>query len=133
MRYLCLAYYDEKKFDALSKPEVDALVSKCKAHDQELHESGHVVLVASLGPTRSSTSIRPRGGKPWMTDGPFAETKEQIGAFFILEANDLNEAIRVASKHPAAHLGEQVGWGIEVRPIEMCRAGEALIKSHNAR
>ena len=133
MRYLCLAYYDEKKFDALSKPEADALVSKCKAHDQELHESGHVVLVASLGPTRSSTSIRPRGGKPWMTDGPFAETKEQIGAFFILEANDLNEAIRVASKHPAAHLGEQVGWGIEVRPIEMCRAGEALIKSHNAR
>jgi len=121
MRYLCLAYYDEKKFDALSKPEVDALVSRCKAHDQELHESGHLVLVASLGPTRSSTSIRPRGGKPWMTDGPFAETKEQIGAFFILEASDLNEAIRVASKHPAARLGEQVGWGIEVRPIEMCR------------
>jgi len=123
MRYLCLAYYDEKKFDALSKPEVDALVGKCKAHDQELRESGHLVLVASLGPTRSSTSIRPRGGKPWMTDGPFAETKEQIGAFFILEANDLNEAIRVASKHPAARLGEQVGWGIEVRPIEMCRGG----------
>ena len=133
MKYLCLAYYDEKKFDAMPKAEVDALVSKCKAHDQELHESGHVVLVASLGPTRSSTSIRSRGGKPWMTDGPFAETKEQIGAFFILEANDLNEAIRVASKHPAAHLGEQVGWGIEVRPIEMCRAREALIKSHNAR
>ena len=121
MKYLCLAYYDEKKFDALPKPEVDVLVSRCKAHDQELHESGHLVLVASLGPTRSSTSIRPRGGKPWMADGPFAETKEQIGAFFILEANDLNEAIRVASKHPAAHLGEQVGWGIEVRPIEMCR------------
>src|SRR5262245_38550685 len=70
MRYLCLAYYDEKKFDALPKPEVDALVRKCKAHDQELHDSGHLVLVASLGPTRSSTSIRPRGGKPWMTDGP---------------------------------------------------------------
>ena len=122
MKYLCLAYYDEKKFDALPKPDVDALVSMCKAHDQELQESGHLVLVASLGPTRSSTSIRPRGGKPWMTDGPFAETKEQVGALFILEASDLNEAIRVASKHPAAHLGEQVGWGIEVRPIEMCRA-----------
>jgi hypothetical protein len=122
MKYLCLAYYDEKKFDALPKPEVDALVSKCNAHDEELHKSGHLVLVASLGPTRSSTSIRPRSGKPWTTDGPFAETKEQIGAFFIIEAHDLNEAIRVASKHPAAHLGEQVGWGIEVRPIEMCRA-----------
>jgi hypothetical protein len=119
MKYLCLAYYDEKKFDALSKPEGDALGSKCKAHDEELHKSGRLILVASLGPTRSSASIRPRGGKPWMTDGPFAETKEQIGAFFIIEAHDLNEAIRVASKHPAAHLGEQVGWGIEVRPIEM--------------
>ena len=54
-----------------------------------------------------------------MTDGPFAETKEQVGGFFIIEARDLNEAIRVASKHPAALLGEQVGWGIEVRPIEM--------------
>jgi len=119
VKYLCLAYYDEEKFGVMPEAELDALVSKCKAHDQELHASGHLVLVASLGPTRSSVSIRPRAGKPWMSDGPFAETKEQIGALFILEANDLNEAIRVASKHPAAHLGEQVGWGIEVRPIEM--------------
>ena len=53
-----------------------------------------------------------------MTDGPFAETKEQIGAFFIIEARDLDEATRVASQHPAAHLGEEVGWGVEVRPID---------------
>ena len=54
-----------------------------------------------------------------VTDGPFAETKEQVGGFFIIEAQDLEDAVRVASKHPAALLGEQAGWGIEVRPIEM--------------
>ena len=65
-----------------------------------------------------ATSVRVRDGKRLVTDGPFAETKELIGGFFVIEARDLNEAIRVASKHPAAHLGERVGWGIEVRPIE---------------
>jgi hypothetical protein len=63
-------------------------------------------------------TVRPRNGRVSITDGPFAETKEQVGGFFIVEAKDLNEAIRVASMHPAAHLGEQVGWGVEVRPIE---------------
>lgn len=118
MKYLCLAYYDEKKFNALPKAEVDALVAECKSHDEELHQSGHLVLVGSLAATASSTGIRPRQGKAAITDGPYAETKEQLGAFFIIEARDLNEAIRVAAKHPAAHLGEHVGWGIEVRPIE---------------
>jgi hypothetical protein len=118
MKYLCLAYYDEKKFDALPKSEVDTLVSQCKSHDEELHKSGHLILVGSLAATKESTSLRPCGGETSVTDGPYAETKEQLGAFFIIEARDLNEAIRVASKHPAAHLGEHVGWGIEVRPIE---------------
>lgn len=124
MKYLCLAYYDEKKFDALSKDEVNAIVSQCRARDEELHASGHLVMVGSLGPGRASASLRPRNGKTSVTDGPYAETKEQVGAFFIIEARDLNEAIRVASKHPAAVLGEDVGWGIEVRPIEMCQAVE---------
>lgn len=123
MKYLCLAYYDEKKFDALPKPELDALVSECQSHDKELHDSGHLLLVASLAGSGSSTSLRPKGGEPSITDGPFAETKEQLGAFFIIEARDLNEAVRVASKHPAANLGEHVGWGIEVRPIEFFQQG----------
>ena len=118
MKFLCLGYYDEKKFDALPKAEVDALVRECKDHDEALRKSGHLISVASLAPTRTTISVRPRNGKPSATDGPFAETKEQIGAFFIIEASDLNEATEVASQHPAAHLGEQVGWGIEVRPIE---------------
>ena len=118
MKFLCLGYYDEKKFDALPKAEVDALVRKCQTHDEALRNSGHLILVASLAPTRTTASVRPRNGQPSVTDGPFAETKEQIGAFFIIEARDLKEATQVASQHPAAHLGEQVGWGVEVRPID---------------
>jgi hypothetical protein len=118
MKYLCLAYYDEKAFDALLKAELDAIVSKCPEYDEALRASGHLVVQASLGSPRMSAAVRPKGGKPSVTDGPFIETKEQVGGFFIIEARDLDEAIRVASTHPAAHLGERVGWGIEVRPIE---------------
>ena len=118
MKYLCLAYYNEMAFDAMSKAEVEALVSQCPPYDEALRSSGHLVIQASLGSTRATTTVRPRNGKPLVTDGPFIETKEQVGGFFIIEARDLNEAIRVASKHPAANVGEQVGWAIEVRPIE---------------
>ena len=122
MKYLCLAYYDEKAFDALSKAELDAIVRRCHPYDEELRKSGHLITLASLESPRATITVRPRNGKPSVTDGPFVETKEQVGSFFIIEARDLNEAIRVASKHPAAHLGEQIGWAIEVRPIEMYEA-----------
>lgn len=118
MKYLCLAYYDEEKFDALPKSELDAIVSRCAAHDAALKKTGALVLHGSLQPPRASTNLRPRGSKVSITDGPYAETKEQVGGFFLIEAKDLDEAIRVASHHPAAHLGEQVGWGIEIRPID---------------
>jgi hypothetical protein len=118
MKYLCLAYYDVRAFEALSRAELDAIVGKCPAYDDALRASGHLLVQASLGPARATTTVRPRNGKPSVTDGPYVETKEQVGGFFIIEARDLNEAIRVASKHPAGNLGEQVGWGIEVRPIE---------------
>ena len=119
MKYLCLAYYNEKAFAALPSAEVDALVSQCPDYDEALRNSGHLVIQAFLGSTRATATVRPRNGKPMVTDGPFVETKEQVGGFFIIEARDLNEAIRVASKHPAANIGEQVGWAIEVRPIEV--------------
>ena len=123
MKYLCLAYYDESKFDALSKADLDAIVRECQPYDEALRTSGHLVSQSSLDAARSSTSLRPRNGRILVTDGPFAETTEQIGGFFIIEARDLNEAILVASKHPAANLNEHLGWGIEVRPImELCRA-----------
>ena len=122
MKFLCLAYYDEKKFDALPKAELAAIVHECQAHDQALNKSGHLLTVASLAPTRTTTSVRPRNGSPFVTDGPYVETKEQLGSFFIIEARDLDEATKIASLHPAAHLGEHVGWGIEVRPIDFYEA-----------
>jgi hypothetical protein len=118
VKYLCLAYYDEQAFEALSKPEFDAIVSQCPACDAALRGSGRLVVQASLGSPRASTVLRPKNGRPMVTDGPFVETKEQVGGFFIIEAADLDEAIRVASKHPAANIGERVGWAVEIRPIE---------------
>ena len=115
MKYLCLAYGDEERMKALTKAEFEALVEKCKVHDEELRRTGKVVMTESL--EWATTTIRSRGGKVVVTDGPFVETKEKAGGLFIIEARDLNEAIRIASLHPAAHLGEGQGWAIEVRPI----------------
>ncbi len=115
MKYLCLAYGDKAKMDVLSKAEMDTLVRNCQPFMEDLHKSGN--LISDDGLQWDTASIRPRGGKATVTDGPFVETKEQVGGVFVIEARDLNEAILVASKHPAAHLGESLGWGIEVRPI----------------
>lgn len=117
MKYLCLAYYDHEKLGALSKAEFDAIVSKCPAYDAALWKSGQVLFSASLGEAKSSASIRPKAGKVSITDGPFTEAKEMIGGFFMIEADSAQDALAIASNHPAAHLGEHVGWGIEVRPV----------------
>jgi hypothetical protein len=122
MKYLCLAYYNQEKFEALPKAEFDAIVSRCPGYDAMLRSSGHLLVQASLQSPIATTTIRPRHGKPSVTDGPYTETKELVGGFFIIDALDLNEAIRVASKHPAANIGEQAGWGIEVRPIDFYEA-----------
>ncbi len=119
MKYLCLAYYDERKFAALDPATLRELVGQCPAHDQALRASGRLVASGSLEEPRKAASIHPRNGKPWITDGPFAETKEQVGGFFIVEAADRDEALRLAALHPAAHLGESVGWGVEVRAFGM--------------
>lgn len=118
MKYLCLAYYDEEAFDALSEADFEAIGRECAPYDRDLRDTGRVIAQASLQPARSGTILRPKNSEVSVTDGPFVETKEQVGGFFIIEAKDLNEAILVAAKHPAAHLNEHLGWGIEVRPIE---------------
>ena len=115
MKYLCLLYGNQEEMARLSKGEFEALVARCKVHDEELRKTGQVVLVESL--EWATTTIRSRHGKVVVTDGPFVETKEKVGSVLILEARDLNDAIRVASMHPAAHLGERQGWAVEVRPI----------------
>jgi hypothetical protein len=117
MKYLCLAYYNPEKFAAMTPADVQALVSQCPAKDAELKKTGHLLVSASLGGPQAAFALRPRGGKPQITDGPYAEAKEMVGGFFIIEAADRDEAVRVASLHPAATLGENVGWGIELHPI----------------
>ena len=117
MRYLCLAYYDDAKMAALPKAELQAIVSKCPGYDAQLRDTGRLLFSASLGEPKDTISIRPKGTKVSITDGPFTETKEMIGGLFIIEADSAEEAKAIASNHPAAHLGEHIGWGIEVRPI----------------
>jgi len=119
MKYLCLGYYDERKFDALSGAEIAEFTAGCRPLDEALQQTGQVVAVGSLAATRDSVSIRPKDGKAVVMDGPYAETKEQLGSFFIIEAKDRDEAIRLASMHPAAQLNAHLGWGIELRPIEV--------------
>lgn len=115
MKYLCLAYGDQKKMEALTKPEFEALAAECAPLDEELKQSGHLVSSASL--EWATTTLRTRDGEMMVTDGPFVETRETVGGLVIIEARDLNEAIRIASMHPAARLGEQGGWALEIRPI----------------
>lgn len=116
MKYLCLAYGDEEKFNAMTKGELDDLIRRCGIYDQELQKSGHLISGTSLG--WGATTLRLRNGKLSITDGPFAATKEVVGGLVMIEARDLNEAIQVASLHPAARMGEELGWGIEVRQVE---------------
>ena len=113
MKYLCLVYYDEARLDALSQSEHDALVSEALAYDEELRTSGHYIVSDALQSVQTATTLRVRNGKVATIDGPFAETKEQLGGFILIDARDLNEAIRVASKIPPARLG-----CVEVRPVQ---------------
>ena len=113
MKYLCLAYEEEKNLNALSKAEWDVLRNETLAYVDELLKKGHLIAAEALQSVQTATTVRVRGGKTSVTDGPFAETKETLGGFFLINARDLNEAIRVVSKWPSARLGS-----IEVRPIE---------------
>lgn len=118
MKFLCLAYYDTEKFAALPPDELKVLVSQCPAHDAALRASGALRLQASLGDLAATRTLRPGRDQPSVTDGPFVETKEQVGGFFIIDAADMEEALRIAAKHPAARIGGHVGWAVEVRPVE---------------
>jgi hypothetical protein len=117
LKYLCLANYKPADMSALSPEDRQALVSQCPAKDAQLKATGQLRLSASLGGPGAVIRLQPRGGKTKVTDGPFAETKELVGGFFIIEAADRDEAVRLASMHPAATLGEHVGWEIEMHPI----------------
>ncbi len=112
MKYLCLVYIDENNRDALPKGELNACIDESLDYDEVLRKSGHYIASDALQSVQTATTIRIQNGKAFTTDGPFAETKEQLGGFYLIEARDLNDAILVASKIPPARLG-----CIEVRPI----------------
>lgn len=117
MKYLCHLYYNTKKFDALSKDALQALVADCQPHDAALKKTGQVSAIGRLA-HGTAVTLRAQGGRATATEGGLNGGDEQIGAFMIVEARDLNEAVRIASLHPAANTGEQLGWAVEVRPIQ---------------
>ena len=118
MKYLCLIYIEEKKLDALPKSEYEALLSDAIAYTDELRQSGHLIATEALQRVETATSVRHRNGKISMTDGPFAETKEQLGGYHVIECADVDEAISIAQRIPTIAFGGTV----EVRAVEDAKA-----------
>jgi hypothetical protein len=112
MKYLCLVYGEERVLDALSKGEMQILIDQSLAHDDVLRKSGHYLVSAALQRVETAKTVRIRNGKRFVTDGPFAETKEQLLGFILIDATDIDEAVQLAAKIPMASTGS-----IEVRPV----------------
>ena len=113
MKFLFLIYHDERTLDALPQGEMEALVDSALEYMDEIRRSGHFIASNALQRTRTARTVRVRGDKVSTTDGPFAETTEQVGGFFLIEAKDMEEACEVASRFPPARVGT-----IEVRPVQ---------------
>jgi hypothetical protein len=112
MQYLCLIYAAEKAWSDMSETERGKMFADYGAFTKEIQASGHFIAGEALQPTTTATSVRVRNGKTATTDGPFAETREQLGGFYLIEAKDLDEATKIAARIPSAKIGS-----IEVRPI----------------
>ena len=113
MKYICLGYIEEGKWEALSEGERESLMDECFAYDDVLREGGHFAGGEALQGPRNAITLRWRDGRVSATDGPYAETKEQLGGILILEARDLNHAIQLMSEHPGVRMGP-----FEIRPAE---------------
>jgi hypothetical protein len=112
MKYLCLIYSDEALWPKLPKAETDKMMSEYMAFTDSIRTSGHYIGGNRLQPTSMAATVRIRNGKASTTDGPFMETREQLGGYYLVEARDLNEAISIATRIPGARVGS-----IEVRPV----------------
>jgi hypothetical protein len=112
MKYLCLIYENEKNWETMPQGDAEAIMNEYFGFTEDIRKSGKYIAGEALQPTATATTVRVRNGKVSSTDGPFAETKEQLGGFYLIEAKDLNDAIQVASRIPSARLGS-----IEVRPV----------------
>ncbi|HEY9714196.1 MAG TPA: YciI family protein [Chroococcales cyanobacterium] len=113
MKFICLGYADQSKLESMPKAELEALVEECLAYDDELRRAGHFAGGEALQSATNAVTLAFRGGKVTVTDGPFAETKEQLGGILLLEAKDLNQAIALMTKHPGVKFGP-----FEIRPAD---------------
>jgi len=109
MKYLCLVYSEEDRLHSLPESPEDA---ECQAYADAVADSGRMLAAEALEPVATAVTVRLRGGRATVIDGPFAETKEQLAGFYLVEARDMNEAIRIAGGIPAARVGS-----VEVRPV----------------
>ena len=128
MKYVCLGYFDGKKWEALPETEQHALMDECFAYDDVLRKNGHFAGGEALQNPRNAATVRWKNGKASVTDGPYAETKEQLGGILVLEARDLNHAIQLISKHPGLKVGP-----FEIRPVEDLSAMVAESERRRAR
>ncbi len=135
MKFICLGYADESKIKSMSQEEVTALMEECFAYDDELRRGGHFAGGEALQSAQNSVTLRIRAGKVDVSEGPYAETKEQLGGILILEAGDLNQAIALMSKHPGVKFGP-----FEIRPADeeinalvTARDEAAKLKQHQGR
>lgn len=113
MKYICLGYIDQDKWDSISESERNKLIDECFTYDDVLRKNGHFAGGEALKSARNATTLRWRNGRVSATDGPYTETKEQLGGILILEARDLNHAIQLMSEHPGVKVGP-----FEIRPAE---------------
>ncbi|MBI3579642.1 MAG: YciI family protein [Ignavibacteriales bacterium] len=112
MKYICLGYMEERTWDTMSEREQKTFIDECLAYDKELRKNGYFTGGEALQSVRTATTLRYKNGKLSITDGPFAETKEQLGGILVLEARDLNHAIQLMSNHPSTRMSGT--W--EIRP-----------------
>ena len=113
MKYICLGYFEENKWETMSESERNAMVDECFAYDDVLRKNGHFAGGEALQESRNAATLRWQNNRVFITDGPYAETKEQLGGILVLEATDLNHAIQLMSRHP----GVRAGTAFEIRPV----------------
>lgn len=114
MQYLLMCCFDEKQWEEIPETQRDTIMDEYRALEQDLVKSGHYRAGAKLGPGSAATTVRLKNGRPAITDGPFTETKEQIGGYHLIECGNLDEAIAIALRIPTL----PAGGSIEVRPVE---------------
>jgi hypothetical protein len=124
VKYLCLGYYDKSKFDGMSESERNAMFDTCFEYDEHLRTNGHWAGGEALQPAETALTVFWKNGKVTTTDGPFAETKEQLGGILVLEARDMNHAVQLMAQHPSLTYGNV----FEIRPAadisEIVKASE---------